>query len=116
MQAAGIDYISDIVNMANGKFINYCELIETYGDVGSFIDYHAIVSCIPQEWKDILTGKMEGQTRLTQVGGEKIEQICKYAKVSAGVYNDYILSKSSIDGAQISWNIELNMDYSVNDW
>ena len=51
MYRAGIKTVHDIFDDHALKFHSYDEIMHSFGNIGSYLDYASVVNSIPQEWK-----------------------------------------------------------------
>ena len=114
MSNSGINYIRDIFNSHDLKFFEYEELKHSYGNIGNYVEYFSLISCIPRKWKEILAIDTNGEESEGEVN--LCERISNQKKVSAYAYmmlQDTEMS-SSYDHGKIAWQIELKVE--LDNW
>ena len=118
----GILYIKDVVS-PNGTFKSFRDVKEQYNVKGTFLDFHRVLSAIPDGWKNIL-----------QHGYEPTYPVCPvHIKIllntRSGCKQTYSIMSGNEDkpGSQSKWNVEYMLDqkewqsvymlpkYTVND-
>ena len=113
MMKKGIWTIHDIWDTDKNSFKNFEELEEKFGDMGNFLDYHALIENIPTSWKKMLI-RVDVRTEESQ---NIIDLVERNDKVTRGVYWFAISTKTNTyDHGKMTWEIELKVKWTQEQW
>ena len=107
----GTTEIRHIFNQEEGKFFEYVELKQSYGNIGNFLQYHKLVQCIPPNWKSRLKtkGKVTESFDVRSI-------VDKYDKVASKMYWFLIGKEKHYDHGRITWQTELKTYLDMDRW
>ena len=114
MKMAGITTIRDIFNDHDLKFYDFDVLQFNFGDIGNYLDYYALLQCIPQRWKEVMKQVEYDEVEFIN---ETQRIICTNKKVSAPIYHKLVgREKNDYDHGKITWQTELKNDWDEAEW
>ena len=109
----GLRYITDLVS--GNKWKNISEIEAEFGFSPKLLDYLGILTCIPKQWRQIITTQREPYVQWKEP--TSIDRLCKVEKVSKTVYTE--LSHTAGEPPSERWEKwveELNLEMSELDW
>ena len=84
MYKVGIRTVRDIYNSTVNNFYSFEELKYDFLEMGNFLEYHAVISNLPQEWKNMLMG---GEVINDQDMVNKLAILDKTGKITKELYH-----------------------------
>ena len=117
---AGVEKVQDIYDLYEQCFYTYQEMIYHYGNIGTFLEYQALLLDLPKKWKDMLS-TCNGTACVNDVNDsvelKPLEIIDGNVKVASVLYKYIIEVKAgTYDHGKFAWQLELKEHWDKNDW
>ena len=116
---SGITRIREIYDSANRRFYTYNELVYNYDQKFNFLEYHALVQSIPQQWKAILkNGNVTSKKAKCMVNLYDLMERADYAKqiYERTVNGEFRNQNKPYDHGYVAWKMELKLNIDYNEW
>ena len=110
MQNKGVMRIGDIINPRTQTFLEYKEFCEKFDYEGPFLNYYAIISAIPKEYKQKIGKSKNIYSRENPVINLESTHFSRY------MYKLAQEKVSYIDKGRIKWQMELGREILINEW
>ena len=122
LESAGVKSIRDIYDQVNDRFFTYAELKYEFGNIGNFLEYHALIKNIPDQYKNILKcKKVNAVTKKQQKSRIDSEvdlfgMVLNSEKVATKMYWAFIESRIVYDHGRIAWQNDLQIIIDPDIW
>ena len=100
----GMHTIEDIIE--ENSFLGYNEIVAKFGTCINIMQYNAMISCIPQEWKMVIR-----QEQIVPPAETKYEYLSEFQKVSKILYEHFITNNKLVENVYLKWCSTFSITY-----
>ena len=116
LRKAGIKYLRDIVDMQHRQFLSFKQLQWEFGtDIGTFLEYNALIIAIPQAWVSKVKMLQTPDTE-TEQNISLLSTIENKPSTSRYIYELLISRMNVSDGGRLVWSNQFNIIIDIDDW